>query len=131
MNMTQLQNLQVSFVFIAACAASLFFFSVWIGPLRGRLGVLRGSGGDETLFKRTRIHGNFIENAPLMAMVLMTAEILGAHQTWLWLAVASFFVGRVYHYVRYDRKDRGVGMALTTAPAMLLGGYVLVAVMAV
>ncbi len=42
-----------------------------------------------------------------------------------WAAVVSFFVGRAYHYVRYDHADRGVGQGLTTAPALLMAIYVL------
>jgi uncharacterized membrane protein YecN with MAPEG domain len=122
--MPAVENLNVSLLFIAVCAGSLFFFGAWIGPLRGKLGVLRGDGGDAVLFKRTRIHGNFVENAPLFALVLVAAELLGATDPWLWLAVACFFVGRAYHYLRYDKQDRSLGLLLTTAPALALGIFV-------
>ncbi|MCA9612710.1 MAG: MAPEG family protein, partial [Myxococcales bacterium] len=82
----ELENLDVSLVFLALCAASLFLFGAWIGPIRGRLGVLRGDGGDPTLHKAMRIHGNFVENAPLFAMVLLAADLLGTENTWLWAA---------------------------------------------
>ncbi|MCB9600683.1 MAG: MAPEG family protein [Sandaracinus sp.] len=117
----ELENLDVSLVFLALCAASLFLFGAWIGPIRGRLGVLRGDGGDPTLHKAMRIHGNFVENAPLFAMVLLAADLLGTANTWLWAAVISFFVGRVVHHLRYDAKERAFGMVLTTLPALLLG----------
>ncbi len=123
--MIDISTLDVSASFIALCAASLFFMTAWIGVLRGRLGILRGDGGDPTLFKRIRIHGNFVENAPLFALVLFGAEVLGAPDLWLLVAVAAFFGGRIYHFVRYDAKDRGLGMALTTAPALGLGIYVI------
>lgn len=120
-----ISTLDVSLSFIALCAASPFLFAAWIGPLRGKTGIVRGDGGNSELFKRMRIHGNFIEVAPLFALVLLGAEALGANDTWLWVALGVFFVGRVYHYVRYDTKDRGVGMALSTAPSLALGIYVL------
>ena len=126
--MPRFETLNVSLSFIAFCAGSLFLFGAWIGPLRGKLGVLRGDGGHSDLFKRSRVHGNFVENAPLVAMVLLSAELLGLGDLWLWLAVGSFFAGRVYHYIRYDEKDRGIGMLLTTGPALALGIYVLVQV---
>lgn len=125
-----MENLTVSLVFVALCAGSLFFFSSWIGPLRGRLGILRGDGGDPELFKAIRIHGNFIENAPLFALVLAAAELRGAGAGWLWLSVVSFFVGRAYHFVRYDRTDRGIGQALTTLPPLALGVFVVYSVAA-
>lgn len=123
----QVQDLNVTLTFISVCASAMFAFGTWIGPLRGRLGVLRGDGGNAELFKRIRIHGNFIENAPLFALVLAGAEALGAADGWLWAAVGAFVAGRAYRFVRYDRADRGVGLALTTLPALFMGVYVLVA----
>ena len=117
--------LNVSLTFIALCASTLLPFSAWIGTLRGRLGILRGDGGNPILHKRVRIHGNFIENAPLTALVMVAAEALGAADAWLWAAVACFTAGRVLHFIRYDAKDRGVGMFMTTLPPFLLGSYVL------
>lgn len=120
-------DLNVAFTFIAVCAGSLFFMTAAVGLKRLSIGgVLRGDGGEAALYKRIRIHGNFIENAPLMALVLLAAEMLGIADAWLWLAVASFVAGRIYHYVRYDAADRGFGMALTTGPALALGAAVLV-----
>lgn len=49
----------VSFTFVAICAASLFVLTGWVGVLRGKIDVLRADGGDADLFKRIRIHGNF------------------------------------------------------------------------
>lgn len=119
-------DLNVAFTFIAVCAGSLFFMTAAVGLRRRSTGVLRGDGGDTALFKRIRIHGNFIENAPLMALVLLAAEMLGIADAWLWLAVASFVAGRIYHCVRYDAVDRGFAMVLTTGPALALGVAVLV-----
>ena len=123
--MPDISQFKVSLSLIALCASSLVFFSAWIGLLRGATNILRGDGGNRVLFKRIRIHGNFVENAPLIALALLAAEGLGLGATWLWLAVASFIVGRVYHFIRYDEKDRGVGMFLTTAPGLGLGLFVL------
>jgi uncharacterized membrane protein YecN with MAPEG domain len=118
-------TLPVSFTFIALCAGALFPTVGWIGLLRGRIGVLRGDGGNPTLFKRIRIHANFIETAPLTAMVLLAAESLGLAQGWLWAALLSYFLGRVGHYVLYDSKLRAGPMALTVGPGLLLGLWTL------
>lgn len=126
--MLPIEQAHVSLTFIAVCAASLFWFGTWIGPLRGKLGALRGDGGNPVLFKRSRIHGNFVENAPLVGMVMLAAELLGATDGWLWLCFGSFFVGRLVHFIRYDHNDRAVGLLLTTAPAMGLGLFVVVQV---
>ncbi len=127
--MPDLTQFPVSLTFVALCAGSLFFLVTWIGALRGKTGILRGDAGHPDLFKRMRIHGNFVENAPLVALVMIAAEGLGVGSTWLWACVIAFFVGRVYHSVRYDAKDRAVGLVLTTLPALGLSLHV-VAVLA-
>jgi uncharacterized membrane protein YecN with MAPEG domain len=114
-------ELDVTFIFIALYAGCVFALVSAVGLRRAAVGVLRGDGGDSILFKRIRIHGNFVENAPLMALTLLAAESLGIADGWLWAAVASFFSGRLYHWLRYDIADRGLGMALTTLPPVALG----------
>jgi len=118
-------SLQVSGTFIAAYAIALIFLTGAVGLYRGRAGILRGDGGDAILHKRIRIHGNLTENAPAFALALVAAEILGLAQVWLWIAVASFVVGRVFHHVLYDDARRGAPMFLTQAPSALLGLWIL------
>lgn len=116
----------VAFTFVGLCAIALFALVSWVGPLRGKLGVLRGHGGHLDLEKRIRIHGNFTEHAPLVALMLLVAELAGIGAGWLWLSVALFFVGRAVHYLRYDAADRALGMVLSTGPAMALGVLLLI-----
>ena len=116
----------VSMSFIAACAASLFVLNGYVGLYRSRIGVLRGDGGDPVLFKRIRIHGNFAETAPIAALVTLCAELAGLEAVWLWLAVLSFFIGRVLHYWLYDRRSRAIAMAMTSGPGVAMGAWLLV-----
>ena len=118
--------LPITFTFISVLAICLMPLTAWIGLYRGKTRILRGDGGDAVLFKRIRVHGNLMENAPLFALVLGASETLGLGATWLWLAVASFLAGRVLHYVLYDRKTRGVAMSLTLLPGLLMGVWLLV-----
>lgn len=114
-------QLDVTATFVALCAVIIFVMVSAVGFRRSAIGVLRGDGGDPILFKRSRLHGNFVEVAPITALALLVAELTGVPERWLWIAVASFFVGRIYHGVRYDARDRGVGMALTVMPSVVLG----------
>lgn len=123
--MLDVSTLNVSFTFIAVCAMVPFLAGAWIGPLRGKLDLLRGHGESADLFYRIRVHGNFVENAPIVALVLLVAEASGVSDTWLWATVAAFVVGRIGHALRYDHKDRAFGMLLTTGPAVGLGIAVL------
>ncbi len=117
--------LPVTFTFISVLAILLIPLTGWIGILRGKTGILRGDGGDSVLFKRIRIHGNLMENAPLFAMVLGAAESVGLGQSLLWLAVLGFVLGRVLHFVLYDSKLRGVAMFITLLPGFVMGGWLL------
>lgn len=115
----------VALTFIGLCGLALLPMSGWIGVHRGSVRVLRGDGGDPVLFKRIRIHGNFIENAPITGMTLAGAELLGLAAPWLWIGFAAFFAGRIAHYRLYDRPSRGIGMLLTTLPAAVWGAWIL------
>lgn len=117
----------VTLTFIALCGVVIMPFTAWIGLYRERIGVLRGDGGDPVLFKRIRIHGNFIENAPLAALTLAAAEGVGLGQIWLWAGVGAFIAGRIIHFALYDSKARGLGMLLTTLPPLAWGLWVLAA----
>ncbi|MEX0955463.1 MAG: MAPEG family protein [Rhizobiaceae bacterium] len=121
----QATPLPVTLTFISICAAALLPFTAWIGLYRGRIGVLRGDGGNPALFKRIRIHGNFVENAPLVALAMAGAELLGLDAFWLWTGLGAFFAGRVLHYVLYDNTFRGIALLFTTLPAFAWGAWML------
>ena len=118
-------DLPVTLTFISICAAMLIPLSGWIGLYRSKIGVLRGDGGNPVLFKRIRIHGNFVENAPLTALAMAGAEGLGLASTWLWTGFGTFLAGRILHYMLYDTTARGFGMLLTTLPAFGWGAWIL------
>ena len=118
-------TLPVTFTFIGTLAILLIFITGWIGVLRGKTGIIRGDGGHPALFKRIRIHGNLMENAPLFALLLGASELSGLAPTWLWLAAATFIIGRTWHYVLYDNTMRGLAMLITLLPGALMGGWLI------
>ena len=122
--------LPVTFSFVSVLAILLIPLTGWVGVLRGKIGVLRGDGGNPELFKRIRIHGNLMENAPLFALVLGASEYAGLGPFWLWLAVATFVAGRALHYVLYDSTMRGGAMLVTVLPGVLMGLWLLVRIWA-
>lgn len=120
-----LADFPVTLSFVALCGIALTPLTSMIGLYRAKIGVLRGDGGDQVLFKRIRMHGNFIETAPIVALSLAGAEALGLAAVWLWLGFISFWAGRVLHYFLYDMKARGFSMTLTTLPPLCWGTFVL------
>lgn len=117
--------LPVSFSFVSLLAVLLIPMTGWIGLYRGKVNVLRADGGDATLFKRIRIHGNLMENAAVFVIVLGAAEISGLAAAWLWAAVICFLIGRITHFILYDTKMRGGAMFLTLAPGAAMGLWLL------
>lgn len=122
---TSFLEFPVTLTFVAMCGLVLLPMTAWIGMYRDSIRILRGDGGNPVLSKRIRIHGNFIENAPITALTLGGAELLGLGPVWLWLGLAAFVAGRIVHYVLYDRPSRGIGMLLTTLPAAAWGAWIL------
>ena len=117
--------LPVTFTFIGLYAIALVVLTGWIGLYRGATNQLRGDGGDPVLFKRSRFHGNLVENAPATALALGAGEALGLGINWLWLVVLSFIAGRILYFALYDRKIRALGMTMTQFPAAIIGVWVL------
>ena len=64
--------------------------------------------GDETLRRRIRAHGNFIEYAPLAVISVGLAEFSGGPRTLVLGVAAAFFFSRVTH---------AFGMLYTSTPA--------------
>lgn len=116
-----MKDLTITTLFISLYAISLVPLTGWVGVLRGRLGAFRGDGHNQVLEKRIRIHGNYTENAPAMALVLGVSELQGAPSWALWGAVLCFVLGRIAHFILFDSKARAGAMSLTQFPAALLG----------
>ncbi|MEP1765466.1 MAG: MAPEG family protein [Sulfitobacter sp.] len=118
-------TIPITITFISIYAIALLVLTGWIGLMRGKMGILRGHGQDAVLEKRIRFHGNLIENAPAMALVLGASESLGISDWILWLAVCSFGVGRILFFKLYDKEVRALAMSLTQFPAALLAFWCL------
>ncbi|MEP3050309.1 MAG: MAPEG family protein [Erythrobacter sp.] len=115
----------ITATFVAICAIVMFLLIAWVGLRRGAIKALHGDASDAALRKRIRIHGNFIETAPLVALAIWASEAMEFPQIWLWLSVASFFLGRVLHAIWFEKTVRGIAMLFTTLPAMGLGAAIL------
>lgn len=121
--------LPVTFTFLSILAILLIPLTGWVGLRRDKIGgVLRGDGNDPTLFKRIRIHGNLMENAPVFILILGASEAAGLAVSWLWLAVATFLAGRVLHFSLYDSAKRGLAMLVTLLPGSLMALWLLLSI---
>lgn len=91
-------------------------FALMMVPLSFQITIRRfkvrtvfGDAGDETLRRRIRAHGNFIEYAPTALIVLGLIEGQGAPSLLVWPLGIAFLVSRVVH---------AVGMLYTSTPTL-------------
>jgi uncharacterized membrane protein YecN with MAPEG domain len=82
--------------------------------LRRRLRVGLGDGGHPALQQAIRVHGNFIEYAPLSLVLILILE-LGQTSGWALHGLgAALFVGRLLH-------AQGLGSSPEESPGRFLG----------
>jgi uncharacterized protein len=94
-----------------------------VGYRRLKTGIRFLDGGDETLTRRMRAHGNFTETVPITLLGMLSAEMAGVAPVVIWIAGALLLVGRAWHYGVIVRQGWGNGRALSmvvTFSAMLL-----------
>lgn len=101
--------LPVTSIVAAALAILMFPLTLQISILRLTLGsVVFGDGNDDTLRRRVRAFGNFVEYVPICLVLLALMEVQGASTLWLWIAGALLLAGRLIH---------AAGMLFATSPA--------------
>ena len=81
--------------------------------------VLIGDG-DGDLLQTVRVHGNFVENAPIFLVGLALIEVLVGSNSWVLVMGSIFFVGRLLH---------ALGMSMTTGPSILRAAGALASLM--
>jgi len=76
---------------------------------RGTNDVLIGDGGVDAMQQAIRVHGNFVENAPIFLIGLALIELMVGANTWVLVMGAVFVLGRLLH---------AVGISMTSGLSM-------------
>jgi uncharacterized membrane protein YecN with MAPEG domain len=101
----------------AAAAVINIWISMRVGRLRHAAKVSVGDGGDERLIRRMRAHANFVENTPLVLILIAAVDLSGKGAAWLAVVGAVYMLGRVCHALGMDGGSlewgRGVGTLVT------------------
>lgn len=86
--------------FYASLLALLFIgLSFNIIRLRFQLKIGLGDGGEPSLIKAIRIHGNFSEYMPLALILLAGLELNGVDSLWVHIFGSILFLGRISHAI--------------------------------
>ena len=126
------QVLTVTLAAAAAAAIVNLWLSIRAGQVRHQAGVSIGDGGNELLVRRMRAHANFIENAPLVLILIAAIELDRPDTQWLAWVAAAFILGRVAHGFGMDGGAMAKGRMIGTLITMLtLLGLAAVAVLVV
>jgi uncharacterized protein len=115
---------------IAAAAAILhIWLSLRVSRLRRPLQIGLGDGGNETLLKRMRAHGNFAENIPVFLILFALIELAGGDRTILWAVGIAFIAARLLHAFGMDRPGanwlRVAGIGINWLVILGLAGWAL------
>jgi uncharacterized membrane protein YecN with MAPEG domain len=112
--------------FYAALLAILFLYlSVLVVKNRRNKKIALGDGGDKHFLQFVRAHGNFNEYVPIVLILLLIAEVNGAHSVLLHLSGLCMLFGRGLHSFGLCNHlgaswQRVAGMLLTFTSLLLL-----------
>jgi len=108
--------LPVTTVTVAIFALMLTVLSLAVSFRRRDLNLAVGDGDDRILRRRIRTHGNFIENAPLCALVILAVEAILATSDMVWVVAGLLIAARVLHVIgTFKRLNKRL-----VAPAMVI-----------
>ncbi len=101
-----------------------------VGIQRPKLKLSLGDGGHQSMVEANRRHMNWLENVPLLIVLLAVAELNGASSTWLHVLGGTLLVGRLVHpfgvsAVWTFRWPRFIGALLTQFVALAAIGTLL------
>lgn len=96
------------------------FLMVTVGNRRRASAISIGDGGDEGLLRVMRRHGNFIENAPMVIILVALLEVLGVAQSFVIGLAALFIVTRISHAVSMSSANAPLALRVIGALGTLL-----------
>lgn len=105
-----------------ALALALLGLVLWfrVSSMRAALKVSIGDAGNPALHERIRQHGNFMEWAPMMLVLMVIAEGNGAAATWLHVAGGLLLLGRLVHPLGLKADNAGHPLRYVGNTASLL-----------
>lgn len=122
--------LPITLTFAGAAAILHVWLSLRVSRLRRPLKIGVGDGGNETLARRMRAHGNYAENMPLFLILLGLLELGTGGNIWLWGAGIIFVLARIAHAFGMDRPGanplRVGGISLNWAVLLGFGIYAII-----
>lgn len=111
-------TMSITPVYAGLISLLFVFLSFRIIGLRREVRIGLGDGGNHSLMRRQRVHGNFAEYAPLVIVLMALAELQGQANWTIHLIGVCLVAGRLFHAYGVSQepevtKLRVAGMVLT------------------
>lgn len=103
----------------AAAAAINIWLSIRVGSIRSARKISIGDGGDLALVARMRAHANYIENTPIVLILIALIEMARTGSPYLMGVAAIYLLGRVAHGLGMDGGTLGSGRLVGTMITLL------------
>jgi uncharacterized membrane protein YecN with MAPEG domain len=120
-------TIQITALFIGLFAVIQVPLTIMVGYRRVQTGIQFFDGGDTTLLRRMRAHGNYTETVPMVLLAMAAAEIMAMPHWALWVGGSSLLLGRLMHAAVVATKGwglpRAIGMILTFIPMLGFGAW--------
>jgi len=124
----------ISLTMAGLAALINIWLGIRIGQVRQAEKISIGDGGNGKLIARMRAQANFIENVPLVLILLVLIEMalengddaMAHGPAWLWIVAAVFMLGRIAHALGMDgsfKQGRQIGTILALLSLAGLGVY--------
>jgi len=95
---------QLTLAYLGVLALLYSVLALIVVALRAKNDIPFGDGGNESLHRAIRAHGNFIEWVPLAAILVGSLEALGEPRLHIHLLMGALLVARVVHPVAFASK---------------------------
>lgn len=124
-------ELTITPIYAAGLGLMMIGLSMYVSSLRANQDVSIGIGTDPSLLERIRRHGNFVENVPMVLLLIAMAELTGLSDLWVHVACLILVVSRVIQPIgmRHDKTFtilRLAGNLGTFAAILIPAGYLIV-----
>jgi uncharacterized membrane protein YecN with MAPEG domain len=114
-----MNTVSLTLLFSACCALMQCVLTALVIRRRIQARVYFLDGGDDSLLRRIRAHGNFAETVPMALLLMMLLELSGFSPLWLTMFGITLLIGRILHatslLTNHATWSRSSGMVLTMA----------------
>jgi len=121
--------LPITLTLAGAAAILLIWLAGRVSRVRRQFRIGLGDGGNEALLRRIRAHGNYVENMPIVLILIGLIELAGGDRRILWAAGIAFILARIAHAFGMDQPSpsrlRMIGMGGNALVLVGLAGWAL------